>query len=77
MGKNAFHVFLFTTYKMSSLTKIEKIYEYLGKLLEEQEKLEKINEKVEKFKIIEKTNIKEKESKIIHQTKPLEELKTN
>ena len=35
MGKNAFHVFLFTTYKMSSLTKIEKIYEYLGKLLEE------------------------------------------
>ena len=34
MGKNAFHVFLFTTYKMSSLTKIEKIYEYLGKLLE-------------------------------------------
>lgn len=74
MGKNAFHVFLFTTYKMSSLT---KIYEYLGKLLEEQEKLEKINEKVEKFKIIEKTNIKEKESKIIHQTKPLEEVKTN
>ena len=35
MGKNAFHVFLFTTYKMSSLTKIEKMYEYLGKLLEE------------------------------------------
>ena len=58
---------------MSSLTKIEKRYE---ELLEEQKKLEKINNKIKKHEIIERINIKEIESEILDETKALEKIKT-
>lgn len=60
--KTVFHHFLFTTYKkVPSLTKIRERYEELLKLLlEEQEKLKKINKRIKKIEIIGRTNIKEK-----------------
>ena len=59
--------------KLSSLTKIEKRYE---ELLEENKKLEKINQKIEKHEIIEIINIKEIESEILDETKTLEKIIT-
>ena len=45
-------------------------------MLEEQEKLEKINNKIKKHEMIERINIKEIESEILDETKALEEIKT-
>ena len=69
---------------MSNLIKMEKRYEeLLEKLLEEQKKLEKINQKIEKQEIIERINIKEEtelvkrmETEILDETKALAEIET-
>ena len=45
-------------------------------MLEEQEKLEKIKNKIKKHEMIERINIKEIESEILDETKALEEIKT-
>ena len=76
---------MFTTHKKKpSPTKIEKRYEQLlEKVLEEQNKLEKISNKIEKHEIIERINIKEEtelvkriETEILDETKALEEIRT-
>ena len=60
MKKNFFDVFLcITCKKMSSLIKIEIGYkELVDELLEENKKLEEINQNIEKHEIIERINRK-------------------